>query len=826
MIDAYIVNLKKHLDRKNYLEKNIETTNVTNYLNIKFIDGVDGNNISTETSLFKICPVWFDPILKTGIRLGEIGCALSHYKCWLEFYNSGQDHAIFLEDDIYFINDKFKEKLDTFLKYPQDADIVYIKRNSLNKSNETNYNNNFINIKTSYWLCGYLLTKKGVEKIMKTHYLDNLITVDEFLPILYDISYLPEYYKYYNIELKGYALKDSLCFINLNENTFNDSSTFFSKYYKFNSMFTSVTSNINCSISSINRWQESCEKYSINYMICDMDNILKTIDSIDNEKYIIIFNSNYTFFINNPLELYLNNPLDYYYSNFENINDFIAKYNANTVYFCGKNKILKNILTNNNNNKNNNNIDKSLLVTILYSQDNEILNHKSILIDGINNRLLVNKYENYKHNKIYKSYGYKQLNNTLQYTYKIRVNLLIYINDYNNFIESIQKIDYPFELLDIHIYTELDITHNKYIIHKCNEQTAYKDAYNYYKKYDYIWFVNSLNIIEESSLLKDCINSNKLISSGLIIQKSTCFSNFWGDITSSGWYLRSNDYLNILNRELINVWNVPFICNNLLIKPEIFEKYNILENCGFTKNTLIIAHNLRKHNESMYLLNEKCYGYIYVNPLEEFNLGSWTEKTILAPEFYNFIYNNNTTLFNEIARGSDIWNFPFFSKDFCNYLINLAETNGNWSGGIYAENSIDKRINNIENIPTQDIHLKQLKLDEFWKYVVNNYFKKIMSHLYKYLTKDYNIAFIVKYDAENGQTNLKPHHDASVYTINIALNDVYCYEGGGVNFISKSITFVNKNVGWLILHPGRLTHYHEALPITKGKRYILVSFNN
>ena len=257
IIDTYIVNLKKHLDRKHHLEKNIETTNVTNYLNIKFIDGVDGNNISAETTLFKICPVWFDPILKTSIRLGEIGCALSHYKCWLEFYNSGKDHAIFLEDDIYFINDKFKENVDIFLKYPQDADIVYIKRNSLNKSNETNYNDNFINIKTSYWTCGYLLTRKGVEKIMKTTYLDNLITVDEFLPILYDRSYLPEYYKYYNIELKGYALNDSLCFINLNENTFGASSTFFSKYYKFNSMFTSVTSNINCSISSINRWKES-----------------------------------------------------------------------------------------------------------------------------------------------------------------------------------------------------------------------------------------------------------------------------------------------------------------------------------------------------------------------------------------------------------------------------------------------------------------------------------------------------------------------------------------------------------------------------------------
>jgi hypothetical protein len=30
--------------------------------------------------------------------------------------------------------------------------------------------------------------------------------------------------------------------------------------------------------------------------------------------------------------------------------------------------------------------------------------------------------------------------------------------------------------------------------------------------------------------------------------------------------------------------------------------------------------------------------------------------------------------------------------------------------------------------------------------------------------------------------------------------------------------------GWAIIHPGRLTHLHEGLPTTKGKRYIMVSF--
>ncbi len=110
--------------------------------------------------------------------------------------------------------------------------------------------------------------------------------------------------------------------------------------------------------------------------------------------------------------------------------------------------------------------------------------------------------------------------------------------------------------------------------------------------------------------------------------------------------------------------------------------------------------------------------------------------------------------------------------------------------------------------------------------MVANYFKNILSHLYKYRIKDYNIAFIVKYDYENGQKSLKPHHDSSVYTINVALNSSDEYTGGGVNFISKNCSFLNKTPGYLLLHPGRITHYHEALEITGGKRYVLVSFNN
>jgi len=94
---------------------------------------------------------------------------------------------------------------------------------------------------------------------------------------------------------------------------------------------------------------------------------------------------------------------------------------------------------------------------------------------------------------------------------------------------------------------------------------------------------------------------------------------------------------------------------------------------------------------------------------------------------------------------------------------------------------------------------------------------------YSYHTRNINISFIVKYDL-NIQKELKPHHDSSAYTVNLCLNN--SFEGGGCRFIRQNKTVNNKDVGSLIIHPGRITHYHEGLAITAGERYILVSFIN
>ena len=816
MIHSYVINLKKDVARKEFLLKNIEKYEIDKYIDFHFIQAID-KSLFNEYD-FKICNTWMDPYLKTGITTGEIGCSLSHYKCWNEFYNSNEKHAIIFEDDVCF-SDNFYLHFQHLLNYPEDADLVYIHRKPLNANMETQYNNYFTNIKASHWMCGYLITRKGVEKLLKVNFLYNLIVVDEFLPILYDSDYKSNYKKHYNINLIAYSLATS--FIELVDETFKQSNTFFSNYHKYDNHFMVITSDINTSLSSKNRFIYSCEKYSLNYQIVnDIQDIKPLLEIWDDDKIIIICDSNFSFFIDNPLQIFLKDE-NTVYSNFNNLHEFTFKYMNQSVFFYGKNSVLKIILNNSltmNNFKNNGFIQQQL------SNKDTNISIKGIIINGKDNVLLLNKYENYILNKIYKSYGFKLTNRIECYSFKIRINVFIYNTDYKKCISNLKKIDYPSHLLDIHIYTNKPIKIDYDLpIHILDIFQAYKDMYNYYSEYDYIWLINSHYVISDFSLLKKCINTNKNISSGLQQSNQSVFSNFWGDLSETGWYKRSDDYFAILNSTTINIWNVPFMSGNILINTIVLKQYDLFKVINYNNNPeMILCQNVRLINEGLYLLNDKKYGYICEYDLPD--LPDWSEESILHSDFYDFLYNNKTDIFNEV--GQDIWNIPFFSLDFCQYLINLAEKNKNWSKGIYNNGAVDKRINSVENIPTQDIHLSELKLNNFWKHVVEKYFKKIMSHLYKYLIKDYNIAFIVKYDYEHGQTSLKPHHDSSVYTINIALNSSDEYSGGGVNFLSKKFFFLNKNPGYLLLHPGRVTHYHEALPITSGKRYILVSFNN
>ena len=112
-IEILLINLKRRNDRrKKFLDKynkifNKTDKNITKYYNLTIIDGVDGNKK-------KIINKYKDNTYKKhnlknsdndywnrNINNGEIGCMLSHIKCWKYIIDNEIPIAIIIEDDAY-----------------------------------------------------------------------------------------------------------------------------------------------------------------------------------------------------------------------------------------------------------------------------------------------------------------------------------------------------------------------------------------------------------------------------------------------------------------------------------------------------------------------------------------------------------------------------------------------------------------------------------------------------------------------------------------------------------------------------------------------------
>ena len=63
----------------------------------------------------------------------------------------------------------------------------------------------------------------------------------------------------------------------------------------------------------------------------------------------------------------------------------------------------------------------------------------------------------------------------------------------------------------------------------------------------------------------------------------------------------------------------------------------------------------------------------------------------------------------------------------------------------------------------------------------------------------------------------------SIISENLMGTNVFL-QGGGCRFLRYNCSVLRIPKGHALIHPGRLTHYHEGLQTTRGTRYIAVSF--
>lgn len=411
---------------------------------------------------------------------------------------------------------------------------------------------------------------------------------------------------------------------------------------------------------------------------------------------------------------------------------------------------------------------------------------------------------------------------------------------------------------------------------------------------DYLLSLDSTARLELPEALRVLIETNRTIVAPLLSRPGKLWSNFWGSITRDGYYARSADYVELVARKRVGIWNVPLLMNAYLIEGKFLarqlelaearssgaanrineqteqaeprqqgldganqtattttsDRVNQAEHHGLAyhdarypsiKPALIFARNLRYMNQFQFVTNQLEFGHLV--DATEYNISR------KYPDFYQLIQNkpdwereylheNYTELFDERDEDEtnypnrirleepcrDVYWFPLVSDKFANELVDMMESFGQWSAG----KNYDPRIEGgYESVPTRDIHFRQVGLHDMWLYFLREYIMPIQ--LKEYIGYEHDpprtdLAFVVRYHPEE-QPSLRPHHDSSTYTLNIALNSPGVdYEGGGCRFVRYNCSVTQSRKGWALIHPGRLTHYHEGLPVTKGTRYILVTF--
>ncbi|XP_062239522.1 multifunctional procollagen lysine hydroxylase and glycosyltransferase LH3 [Platichthys flesus] len=351
---------------------------------------------------------------------------------------------------------------------------------------------------------------------------------------------------------------------------------------------------------------------------------------------------------------------------------------------------------------------------------------------------------------------------------------------------------------------------------------------------DYYFSIDSDVALTNPDTLRILIEENKSVIAPMLSKHGKLWSNFWGALSPEGYYSRSEDYIEIVQAKRIGVWNVPYITQAYLIKGSVLRsklsQMSMYVGEGMDPD-MVFCKSIRDQGIFMFVSNRDEFGrlvasanfntsrlhpdmwQIFDNPVD------WKEKYI--NENYSKIFEDEKSFVEQPCP--DVYWFPAFSEKMCDHLVETMEDNNQWSGGKHND---ERLAGGYENVPTVDIHMTQIGFEKEWLKFLKEYIAPVTEKLYPgYFPKSQAIMnFVVRYRPDE-QPSLRPHHDSSTFTINVALNSKNIdYEGGGCRFLRYDCKVESPRKGWTFMHPGRLTHYHEGLPTTRGTRYIMVSF--
>jgi len=174
-----VINLESRKDRLEAFNKN--NLKYISYERIEAVNGYDIDYKKLTEDGYDTDHNWIDPILKTTITKGEVGCFLSHYKLWQRCIESNEPYLI-LEDDA-IIGDRFSYDELYKLIRGEGYNFIYLGWREMDEDIEKpTINEKYVVPIYPYWTLAYVVTPESARLLVNSEIEQNIIPVDEYLP--------------------------------------------------------------------------------------------------------------------------------------------------------------------------------------------------------------------------------------------------------------------------------------------------------------------------------------------------------------------------------------------------------------------------------------------------------------------------------------------------------------------------------------------------------------------------------------------------------------------------------------------------------------------
>lgn len=241
-IPIFWINLNRATERREKMENYFIKYGLAN----ERIEAIDGNDINLEE---------YRQIYNVDSKLNkyEVACAFSHLKAIQMCFDKNLDYVLILEDDILF--DYFDYKKNTLLfllceLIKIDGDCIQLCNVISRKLFPTYANNKNLLIKNyAPGNQAYLITKKGMEKVLNNFANTKNVEVSEYMILKKIKTYIVKPYFTYPFLMDENGKKVNLSFIRENSKsahmTQTISKSLWDEYYKSNETINNKSNTIN-----------------------------------------------------------------------------------------------------------------------------------------------------------------------------------------------------------------------------------------------------------------------------------------------------------------------------------------------------------------------------------------------------------------------------------------------------------------------------------------------------------------------------------------------------------------------------------------------------